>query len=73
MEKTNESKSERFVRIAEARTTRACKAISLLGNLAASGYEYTDKQVDAVFEALQREVDAARAMFEKGKSKAFRF
>ena len=32
----NESKAERFVRLAEPRVFRACKAISLIGHLAAS-------------------------------------
>lgn len=35
-----ETKQQKFVRIAEPRVTRACKAVSLLGNLASSNYEY---------------------------------
>lgn len=34
MDNTNESKAERFVRLAEPRVSRACKAISLIGHLA---------------------------------------
>ena len=48
----NETKEARFVRIAEPRVNRACKAVSLLGNLAGSGYEYTQEQVDAMFGAV---------------------
>ena len=74
MNKTNETKAERFVRLAEPRVTRACKAVSLLGNLAASGYEYTDQQVKTMFDAVQYELDAARAEFDKrGKRQAFTF
>lgn len=70
----NESKSERFVRLAEPRVSRACKAISLLANLAASQYEYTEKQVDTMFEAIEEELTAAKNAFKKGKdSKKFKF
>ena len=34
MDNNNESKAERFVRLAEPRVSRACKAISLIGHLA---------------------------------------
>jgi|GEM_PF-526674 len=57
----NESKAERFVRLAEPRVFRACKAISLIGHLAASSYEYTDKQVESMFEALQNELNTQKA------------
>ena len=67
-----ETKEERFVRIAEPRVSRACKAVSLLGNLAGSGYEYTEEQVDAMFGAVQEALDTARAQFKK-KSNVVRF
>lgn len=73
MENPNESKAERFVRLAEPRVSRACKAISLIGHLAASSYEYTDKQVDAMFEAMQEELNAQKAKFKKGSERKFRF
>lgn len=74
MENPNESKAERFVRLAEPRVSRACKAISLIGHLAASSYEYTEKQVDAMFEAMQEELEAQRAKFtKKGTDRPFRF
>ena len=65
MDNTNESKAERFVRLAEPRVSRACKAISLIGHLAASSYEYTDKQVESMFEALQDELNTQKAKFTK--------
>ena len=46
MDNNNESKAERFVRLAEPRVSRACKAISLIGHLAASSLrrrERTDR------------------------------
>lgn len=69
-----ETKQQKFVRIAEPRVTRACKAVSLLGNLASSNYEYTKEQVDAMFGAVQQELDTARAAFNKpDKLKKFTF
>ena len=70
----NETKEQRFVRIAEPRVSRACKAVSRLGNLAGSGYEYTEEQVEAMFGAVQEELDTARAAFvKKPKEVKFRF
>ena len=69
----NESKSERFVRLAEPRVSRACKAISLIGHLSASSYEYTEKQVEAMFDAMQQELDAQKAKFSKVTDRNFRF
>lgn len=69
-----ETKEERFIRIAEPRVSRACKAISLLGNLAGSGYEYTEEQVDAMFGAVKEALDTARAAFvKKPKDVKFKF
>ena len=69
----SETKEARFVRIAEPRVNRACKAISLLGNLAGSGYEYTQEQVDAMFGAVQKSLDTARAALDKSNVVKFRF
>ena len=43
---TNETKRERFVRLAEARTNKILDMIKLLGNCSSrSNYEYTDEDV----------------------------
>lgn len=70
-----ETKEQRFVRVAEARVNRACKAVFLLGNLASNSYGYTDEQVDAMFAAVQKCVDDARAAFNKREKNVgnFRF
>lgn len=73
MDNPNESKAERFVRLAEPRVNRACKAISMIGHLAASSYEYTEQQVDAMFTAMQQELDAQKAKFAKVAERKFRF
>lgn len=73
MDNTNESKAERFVRLAEPRVSRACKAISLIGNFATGDYEYTEKQVEAMFGAMQEELNAQKAKFTKVTDRKFRF
>lgn len=73
MDNTNESKAERFVRLAEPRVNRACKAISMIGHLAASSYEYTEKQVEAMFGAMQEELNTQKAKFTKVTDLKFRF
>ena len=73
MENGKETKAERFVRLAEPRVGRACKAISLIGNFATGDYEYTEQQVDAMFNAMQEALNTARAKYRKGKDSTFRF
>lgn len=73
MENPNETKAERFVRLAEPRVSHACKAISLIGHLAASSYEYTEEQVDAMFKAMEDELATQRTKFKKKKDTKFSF
>lgn len=68
-------KQQNFKRIAEARTNKIIDMISLLGNLSnTSYYEYTDDQIDAVFDAIEDELKKTRKKFaktSKGKKKRF--
>lgn len=60
----NETKRERFVRIAEARTNKIIGMLKLLGNCSStSNYEYTEEDVKKIFAAIDREVRNARAKF----------
>ena len=53
--KENETKAEKFIRIGEYRMNKAVDAIGRLENLANRGsYEYTQEQVDVMFQALER-------------------
>ncbi len=62
--KENETKRERFVRIAEARTNKIIDMLKLLGNCSStSNYEYTEEDVKKIFAAIDREVRNARAKF----------
>ena len=65
---TLENKKANFKRIAENRTNKIIDQISLLGNLSNSSYyEYTDEQIEAIFDAIQEELDKQRSKFIKTK------
>ena len=53
-----ENKKENFKRVAENRTNKIINMISLLGNLNnTSFYEYSDEDIEAIFSAIQSELD----------------
>ena len=57
MRPANETKSERFCRLAEARVNKIIAMMRLLGNLCVTGfYEYDRDQVEQIFTALQLEL-----------------
>lgn len=59
-----ESKRERFVRLAEARTNKILNMMRLLGNCSSkNNYEYTDKDVQKIFNTLERELKNTKAKF----------
>ena len=67
--KDNESKRERFVRLAEARTNKIIDMIQLLGNCSnTSTYEYTQQDIDQIFSAIETEVREAKKKFAKTES-----
>lgn len=60
------TKQQNFKRIAESRTNKIIDMIDLLGNLSnTSFYEYTDDQIEEIFDAIQKELDAQRKKFDK--------
>lgn len=70
-----ENKKNNFKRIAENRVNKILDMISLLGNLSnASFYEYTDDQIEAIFGAIETELNKQKEKFTKqknGKRKKF--
>ncbi len=59
-----ETKRERFVRLAEARTNKILDMMKLLGNCSSkSNYEYTEEDVRKIFGAIEREMKNAKAKF----------
>ncbi|MGN0837868.1 MAG: hypothetical protein ACI4NN_02115 [Pyramidobacter sp.] len=64
--KPEESKREKFVRLAEARTNKIIDTLQLLGNCSnTSAYEYTQKDIDQIFQAIETEVREAKKKFSK--------
>lgn len=59
---------DRFVHLAEARTTKAIKMIRLIGNLSnTSNYSYSEKDIAMIFGAIDEEVKAARRRFSEAR------
>lgn len=63
-------KSDNFKRISENRVKKINELISKLHNLNnPSFYEYTDEQINSMFEEIQNELDKQKAIFEKEKNR----
>ena len=67
-------KKANFIRIAEARTNKIIESITLLGNLSnTSYYEYTPEQIEAMFSAIQEELDNQKKRFADSGPKKNKF
>ena len=70
MVKKQETKRDKFVRIAEARTNKIIDMIQLLGNCSNSNaYDYKLQDVDKIFNAIEIELRESRKKFNKLESK----
>ena len=59
-----ESKREKFVRIAEARTNKILNMVDLLGNCSnPSIYEYSQSDVNQIFSAIENAIKDAKKKF----------
>jgi len=66
MGKKEETKHAKFIRLAEARTSKALNMIELIGNLSnRSFYEYTDEEIEKIFTILEREIRKSKEKFSK--------
>lgn len=62
---SNESKRDKFVRLAEARTNKIIDMIRLLGNCSNSiVYEYNKDDVKKIFSTIEDELKIAKSKFE---------
>lgn len=58
---------QKFVKLAEARVSKALKDIQLIGNLSnTSAYDFNEADVRKMFSALQKSLDAAKARYSRG-------
>ena len=64
-------KQQNFKRIAENRVNKIVESISKLHNLSNSSfYEYTEEQIDKMFDVIQKELNRQKEEFKKkGKNK----
>ena len=62
---TRDEDREKFVRLAEARVTKALKDIKLIGNLSnRSNYSYTEQDAKKIYQSLRRAIDEMKAKFD---------
>lgn len=72
--KEKETNRERFVRIAEARTQKIINMIDLLGNCANPyNYEYSKKDVDKMFAAIESALKTCKAKYSETPKKEAKF
>ena len=70
MSKKQETKREKFVRLAEARTNKIIDMLQLLGNCSnPSTHDYTKQDVDKIFATIESEVRETKKKFNKIESK----
>ena len=63
---TTETKHERFVRLAEARTNKIIATLRLLGNCSSPAvYEYSKTDISKIFHAIEEAVSDAKRRFSK--------
>lgn len=61
---TQETKNERFKRIAAKRTNEILEKIRVLGNCANRGsYEYTPEEVNKIFSEIDKQLKLTKAKF----------
>lgn len=70
----NESKHDRFLRVAESRTIKIINMIKLLGNCAnESVYEYNNSDVSKIFKAIDKELEKTKSKYQGTESESNKF
>ena len=68
-----ESRNERFKRVAVKRTNDILEKIRILGNCSnKSSYEYTEEEVNKIFSEIDKQLKFTKAKFLAGKRDRFR-
>lgn len=66
---SKESKHDKFIRLAEARTNKIIDTLQLLSNCSnTSVYEYSNEEVNEIFQAIEQELQQAKNKFTKANS-----
>lgn len=72
-QKEQESRHERFKRIASKRTNDILEKIRILGNCSnKSSYEYTEEEINKIFSEIDKQLKLTKARFLGGKRERFR-
>lgn len=67
-----ETKKERFIRIAEARTNRILEQLRLLSNCSnRNNYEYSEEDIKKIFSVIEREMKNCKNKFDTSTSDKF--
>ena len=67
-----ESRQDKFCRLANGRTNHILHHTRVLGNLSnRNNYDYTDEQVDRIFDVIQGQIDDTKALFKRGRRPEF--
>ncbi len=68
----NESRNERFKRIAAKRTNEVLDKIRILGNCAnKSSYDYSNEEINKIFSEIDKQLKITKAKFMSGKRERF--
>jgi len=68
-----EGRHERFKRIASKRTNEILEKIRILGNCSnKSSYEYTEEEVNKIFNEIEKQLKFTKAKFLAGKRERFK-
>ena len=62
----NETKADKFKRLATARLQKICGQIDGLGNLSTAAYEYNKAQTEFIFKTIAERAEAAENRFKAG-------
>ncbi len=69
----NETPRQRFERLATLRTNEVLYRLKVLGNCAnRQAYEYTEKDVEAIFSTIERKVKETKSKFHFPKDEEFK-
>jgi len=68
----NETKEQRFKRVASSRTQRVLDDLRLLGNCAnRAPYSYTQEDVAKIFREVEKELKRVKVLFDSRNSRKF--
>ncbi len=68
-----ETRHERFKRVASKRTNEILEKIRILGNCSnKSSYEYTEEEVNKIFSEIDKQLKFTKSKFLAGKRERFR-